>query len=127
MVKMGKLIVGLTVLLAFVGLLYAVSTGLSGGALTAWAIVATLLILPAFVCGAIVGNLEARGKISGIDLAMDKLGRTYEHASKTQADIEAKRKPPPAPTVQIMNGMPDRRLLPPISHRRPEVDEVIDL
>jgi hypothetical protein len=125
--KMIKFIIGLVVFLALVGLLYALSTGLSTDVLTAWAIVVTLLIPLAFIGGAIVGNLEARGKISGIDLAMDKLGRTYEHASRTQADIEARRKPPPAPTVQIMNGMPDGRLLPPISHRQITDDEVIDL
>lgn len=123
---MGKLIAGLVMLLGLVGLLYAISTGVSRDVLTIWAIAATLLILIAFIAGAIIGNLEARGKISGIDLAMDKLGRTYEHASKTQADIEAKRKPP-ATTVQIMNGMPDGRLLPPISHRQITDDEVIDL
>lgn len=121
------IVIMLVVLLGLVALLYVAAANMEEGTVRAWAIVATLAIVPAFIGGMIVGNLEARGKISGIDLAMEKLGRTYEHASKTQADIEAKRRPPET-TVQIMNGMPDGRLLPPISHRQiANDDEVIDL
>lgn len=121
-----KIVIVLVILLGLVALLYVAAANMEEGTVRGWAIVATLAVPVAFVGGVVVGTLEARGKISGIDLAMDKLGRTYEHASKTQADIEAKRKPPET-TVQIMNGMPDGRLLPPISHRQIAEDEVIDL
>jgi len=121
-----KAIIILIVLAIIVALLYIAAANMEPGTVMGWAIIATLCVPVAFVGGVIVGNLEARGKISGIDLAMDKLGRAYEHASKTQADIEAKRKPPET-KVQIMNSVPDGRLLPPISHRQIEEDEVIDL
>lgn len=121
-----KAIIILIVLIIIVALLYIAAANMKPGTVMAWAIVATLAVPIVFVSGFIIGNREASGTISGIDLAMDKLGHVYEHASKTQADIEAKRKPP-ATTVQIMNGMPDGRLLPPISHRQITDDEVIDL
>lgn len=121
-----KIVIVLVVLLGLVALLIVAAVKLEPGEVRAWAVVATLACPLVFIGGVIVGNLEARGKISGIDLAMDKMGRTYEHASKTQADIEAKRKQPPAPTINVMNA--PNGLLPPISHRQiAEGDEVIDL
>lgn len=120
-----KAIIILIGLAVIVILLYLAAANMEPGTVRAWAIVATLAVPLAFIGGVIVGTLEARGKISGIDLAMDKLGRTYEHASKTQADIELKRKPAPPPTINVMNA--PNGLLPPISHRLIESDEVIDL
>jgi len=77
-----KIVIVLVVLSGLVALLYIAAANMEPGTVRAWAIVTTLLIVPAFVGGVIVGTLEARGKISGIDLAMKTLGRTYEHASK---------------------------------------------
>ena len=121
-----KIVIVLVMLLGLVALLIIAVVNMEPSTVQAWAIVATVLIFIAFFGGMVVGNLEARGKISGIDLAMKTLGRTYEHASKTQADIEVRRKPPPAPTINVMNA--PNGLLPLISHRQiAETDEVIDL
>ena len=121
-----KIVIVLVMLLGLVALLIIAVVNMEPSTVQAWAIVATVLILIAFFGGMVVGNLEARGKISGIEMAMKILGRTYEHASKTQADIERQRKQPPAPTINVMNA--PNGLLPPISHKQiAETDEVIEL
>ena len=121
-----KIVIILVALLGLVALLIIAAANMEEAMVRTWAVVATLAVLLAFVSGVVVGNLEARGKISGINLAMTTLGRTYEHASKTQADIEVRRKQPPAPTINVMNA--PNGLLPPISHRQiAETDEVIEL
>ena len=121
-----KIVIVLVVIVGLAALLYVAAMNMEEKTVRAWAVVATLAVLLAFVSGVVVGNLEARGKISGIEMAMKILGRTYEHASKTQADIERQRKQPPAPTINVMNA--PNGLLPPISHRQiAETDEVIDL
>jgi hypothetical protein len=123
---MRKVVIVIVLLSGTIAFLYVASVKMEVETLRAWAILATVIILPSFIGGLIIGNLEARGKIKGIDIAMDKIGSTYDHATRTVANLERKRPQPQPPTVQIYNATNDG--LPPISHRRlTDSDEIVDL
>ena len=91
-----------------------------------WAIAATILLVPMFLLGALAGGLEAKGKVSGIDVSLSALSHVYKEATREASRIERQR---PPPTVQVYNAAHDS--LPPISRARltdgSGSEEVIDL
>ena len=88
--------------------------------LVIWAVVATMSVGLAFIAGLVVGGLEARGKVSGIDVAADNFTRSWERIADATSKAERNR---PQPTVQVYNAAP-HDVLPPISHRQlPANDE----
>jgi len=111
--------------IATIGFLIIVAINLEHQILVIWAVVATICVGLAFIAGVVVGGLEARGKISGIDVAADNFTRSWERIAEATSKAERNR---PQPTVQVYNAAAND-VLPPISHRQlpgPEED-VIDL
>jgi hypothetical protein len=110
--KVGVVVAGSLVALIIVYLILAAiwrwTNSLSVSALAAWALVSSALIAPAFALGWASGHIEARGRLAGIDLAIDRVMGAILRTNKISTSaIRA----PPARLTVVQPQLPSVELI----------------
>ena len=119
------LLVGIFLALALLGLvfwgLYSLADGWTRPGVNGWAVVATLLLVPAFLSGFWFGKTEVRGFLSGADHMLDRMAGIVQQVATIRETTRTAPRPggqPPAPPlwqvapppphqITYRNGSPD--------------------
>ncbi len=123
-------VIALVVLALVIFGLWALARGASRGAVNWWAVITTLLIVPAFFFGFYLGKVEARGLLSGFDKSLDRMAKvigdvaTMRDTSRIAVHQATRPRPQPGYTVVLPNVTG-----PSITHRQLSSgdDDTIDL
>jgi flagellar basal body-associated protein FliL len=128
------IVVGVLSALAVLGLvvygLWALVSSQSRNAADWWAVVATLLIAPAFFIGFWFGKTEVRGFLSGADKMLDRMSTTIERTvairDNSRIAVHNARRAGSQPNYTVV--LPNVTNAPPITHRElTSGDKTIDL